>query len=237
KNDTEVCFDEVTALEHYVEICPHEKLYFPRLQTMVNLPGFKKSYVGINGLTRGISQHYSVIDQCDSYQCAIGNASKPSSCYGCGESKIFYARFYDPTAYSGPHPGALLESDWSFWLDPLCKEINTMDGVVQFHAGNPILLCPHKKLIDFVGPQRFLNAVHSYRHNTDPVVEYELKQLTKCKEECKNCHSSFELQLLDEYMSVKSIRLLGKADSPKDPIWLWHQADETNLYLGAAGPT
>lgn len=226
KNETELYIDEATALEYYVEICPHEKLYFPRLQKIVNLPGFKTSTSNteINALTQGSNKHYSAIDEEGTYQCVIQNGDSRSRFYACGEIKFSYARWYDPLKWTGPHPGLLLQSDWYLWLYHFPMEINTLDGVEQFYAANPVSLCPHTKLIDVVGPQRLLNSLQSYRQTLDPVLDYELKHVKKGKEECKYCHSSFQSELRgvgqDTFLGVTCIRLLGKADSPNDSIWL-----------------
>ncbi|KAL8999293.1 MAG: hypothetical protein Q9169_001838 [Polycauliona sp. 2 TL-2023] len=217
KGNIEVCEEEATASsENYVEICPHEKLTFPRLQKIVNLPGFKDSYLGINGLTLSCEEHYSVTQHDNAYQCVIGSADRHSHSHGCGDIKLHYAKVYRPSEYTGPHPGVLLESKWTIWLDQFPKEICTSDGVARFWAERPIFLCPHKGLIDFVGPQRFLDAVdavQAHERNKDPIRDYESEHLIKGKEEC-------------------SVRLLGKANSPKDSIWLCQCAGGSNVAKG-----
>ncbi|KAL8674688.1 MAG: hypothetical protein Q9168_000920 [Polycauliona sp. 1 TL-2023] len=224
KDNVEICTNELTGLEHTVEICPHETLDFARLQKIVNLPGFKDDYNnGINGLTLGCKEHYSATRVQDTYQCVIENADRHSLCHGRGKIRLYYAKVYNPSDYTGPHPGVLLESKWTIWLDTLAKEIKTTGGVVQFWAERPISLCPHKKLIDFVGPLRFLDAVQSCQKKMDPILQYELEHRMKGKEECSSCHTLFDWNLSGSELSslvVSSVRLLGKADSPKDPIWL-----------------
>ncbi|KAI4231200.1 MAG: hypothetical protein LQ349_005758 [Xanthoria aureola] len=220
KDDTESRIDEATALEQYVEVCPHEKLYFPRLQKIVNLPAFKNS-TGINGLTRESTKHYNVTETPDSYHCVVENADDRLPCYAYGEINFFYARWYDSLEWTGPHPGVLLQSDWCLWLEHFPREIATLEGVEQFYARLPVSLCPHTKLIDVVGPQRLLHSIQSYRRILDPVLDYELRRLKPVREECKSCHSSFQVKLFDDgLLRVTCVRLLGNADSPKDPIWL-----------------
>ncbi|KAL9628128.1 MAG: hypothetical protein Q9204_006092, partial [Flavoplaca sp. TL-2023a] len=93
-----------------------------------------------------------------------------------------------------------------------------------FYARKPISRCPHAKFADVVAPQRFLNSIQCYQQNLDPVLDYELKDGKRGKDECKYCQSSFQAEMSgvgDEMgLRVRCIGLLGRADSPKDPIWL-----------------
>ncbi|KAL8789858.1 MAG: hypothetical protein Q9213_000926 [Squamulea squamosa] len=218
KEDTEVYIDEVTALEHYVQVCPHDRLYFPRFQEIVSLPGFKDSYNGVNASSLEASVHHGRTENNDRCTCYLEYAERRSPTYGSGEFTFQYARAYE--RFTGPHRGVLLKCEWCFVLKEF-NDINTTDGVVQFFAIYPIPLCPHKSLLDFVGPQRFLQCVQSYRQSTDPVSNFRLEQSLKDKEDCKFCNTSFAWELdADIGITVRCIRLLGKGNSPKDPIWL-----------------
>lgn len=117
---------------------------------------------------------------------------------------------------SGPHPGLLLQSGWYFGLATFPHEMTTLDDIEQFYARNP--------MYEVVAPQRFLNSIQFYQQRLDPFFDYELKHGKKGKDECKYCHSSFQVEMsgVDDEMGirVRCIRLLGRADSPKDPTWL-----------------
>lgn len=213
--------DEI-AQGHYMEICPHEKLHFSTLQEMVHLPGFKPpKFKRVDGLSCTSSPNHGMFNLTDDgakCYCIIGNPS--STILGVGNFTFGYAGFGE--IFPGPHRGVVLRTNWCFYLEKLTQDIDTVEGVERLLANDPIYLCPHKQLIEFATPQRMLTSIQTCQQEMDPIQKYKLTDSLNTKEVCGHCHTYFYFRLFkdDKQCKVFSIRLLGRAKTPDDPVWL-----------------
>lgn len=217
--DTEVCIDEAIAREYCVELCPHELLLFRAVQGMANLPGFKKwPFEEIAGFNRAVSPHHGIIHEDSSDRSCVCHIdpTDTSRWPHYGKSTFRYG------AFPGLHRGVLLETDWYFELKQFPKDVETTHDVQRIFDSYPqVALCPHHSLLGFADPQRILTAIKSYKRETDPILNRKLEISLESYDVCKHCHSWFRFKLdTDAYFAVSTFRLLGRGQSPKDPIWL-----------------
>ena len=201
----------------YVLLCPHELLSFPRLQAVVKFPKFKKNEKWIPALTTDVSPYHKCQNS-EPCQCYFEN---DGYAWGYGDIKFWYPGYFDD--HPGPHSGVLLESLWVFWLNRFSTALVTVDDVKGFFSHFPVWLCPHKLLIDWVTPERVLTALQNVREKSAyPLETHRREESLANQEKCKKCHTMYIcwLDIYKEMLCVKSIRLLGRAKSAKDPIWL-----------------
>ncbi|KAL9605128.1 MAG: hypothetical protein Q9219_000062 [cf. Caloplaca sp. 3 TL-2023] len=207
----------------YVQICPHERLYFSRFRDVTRLPNLSETPNGISALTNHlVPVHFAEYPE------------------GCDEMLIFpngsffgrgYVRFKFPGSDDDDlrriiprrHQGLLLSSHWMFGLKTSLEGPESVEELNEFMNTCSIQLCSHKLLVDFATPTWVRDVLKAIQeHKGDPVEAYQLEHLLNSKEDCRHCATLFELDvsIYGKYFEVKSKRILGNAKSPNDPIWL-----------------
>ncbi|KAL8963022.1 MAG: hypothetical protein Q9193_000656 [Seirophora villosa] len=197
----------------YVQICPHERLYYPRLQEIANLPRFRKmTKHGIPALKDG--SH-------GSHRCNFWKNSRSKA----GLSGYFQFIYGKNLAYrecAGPHSGLLLDAKWTISFNSFATDVVSVEMLKLEYDGS-VMLCPHVSLSDWVTPEEMLRCLRFCRsENLDPLQIHRRERAFKAKEECRMCHTHFKRHMcvLNRVLTVTSIRYLGQGKSAKDPIWL-----------------
>lgn len=174
-----------SGTEEYVEICPHERLYFSRLREVTKLQNFKNSAIGIPAVTADIHPNHTA----ESGHCRCFLGSPNYDRYGVGNIFFRYARGPIPLSDPAPHPGVLLESKWILRLEGFPKEVVTKQSLEKFFQSLSIKLCPHESLASQVITDRVLLALESVRSipAMDSLAIHRLEQRLKYKERCTKC--------------------------------------------------
>ncbi|KAL8695476.1 MAG: hypothetical protein Q9218_000054 [Villophora microphyllina] len=218
--------DDIDVMENYVQICPHEKLTFRRLQAIRNSRGFKESFQGVCAITEGSDPHHVVT--------GAGTASwqdKPSYIYrknGSGRSwcstECSLQECYVVNYMGGHYKGVRLRSEWIFWLDDAFPDgIHSPADMQQLLKDlHPQLwLCPHMTLDNCVTSEVLFQALKVGKHG-DPTMSAKVKETFIRQGDCSFCYTEFchNICCAKNYFRVRSFRFLGKAKSSKDPVWL-----------------
>ncbi|KAL8709127.1 MAG: hypothetical protein Q9220_006148 [cf. Caloplaca sp. 1 TL-2023] len=220
--------EDSTGTGEYVQICLHERLYFPRLQRINALTRLKDSDSGLPAL----SERDPCLDH-GAYEPLDDDAREGNSvcmfrnypgkgCFAVGSFRYTYPRFYGSNASPTQYPGVVLWADWTLRLHRFPRDLASLDTVNEVFAENPVFLCPHTRLIDLVGPERVLKGIQVATTIQDPITAWEVEEPSHFDKSCKHCHTMFyvEAELSERILVVRAERLLGKAKSSKDPIWL-----------------
>ncbi|KAI4198604.1 MAG: hypothetical protein LQ350_005195 [Teloschistes chrysophthalmus] len=211
------------VIENFVRICPHENLSFSRFQRIKNLAGFKDSFNGVNLLGEACGAHPTMTgltlpDWNHQHGCVL-KASDGEQYFGVSKSCL--QRGIVSHVVYAPLDGAVLRTDWVFWLDLLPPESVSVQGVQQVFVRHPIL-CEHMDLLEWVTPKVLVQAAQCCRHSTDPVSMKALEQTFFRSERCGSCNTWFEQRVSIGRKSLRIIsrRYLGKAKSAKGGNWL-----------------
>ncbi|KAL8695475.1 MAG: hypothetical protein Q9218_000053 [Villophora microphyllina] len=223
KEDIEEDAGTPTVVENYVRICPHENLSFSRFQRTRNLPGFKESFQGVHILGDASGAHpkmttLSLPDWNHTHSCVF-ETSDGEEYFGVAKCCLQNGKVFGD--YNGPQSGAVLRTDWIFWLHRLPEESVSVEGMRQIFDEHPFL-CEHMNLPEWVTPKLLVRAVQCCRNNKDSVGMEVLQGSFFRKETCASCNTWFQHRIVlnNKSFQVTSKRYLGKAKSAKDPVWL-----------------
>ncbi|KAL8953655.1 MAG: hypothetical protein Q9222_000492 [Ikaeria aurantiellina] len=220
--------DDKEDLGGYVEICPHERLYFPRFRRISALTRLKHKDSELPALSEENPHQEHIIstvtvadDEAWKGKVVCYPTDLPDEgTFAQGQFRYTYPQWYEQ--FSGPYPGVLLKSMWSLWLDQFPHAPTTLAAVEDFFVAHPIFLCPHTRLVDLLAPERILRGIQIATESQDPVDTWEFEESAKFEKTCKHCHTFFRgwASFGSKGYFVSTTRLLGKGKSPKDPIWL-----------------
>ncbi|KAL8702933.1 MAG: hypothetical protein Q9201_003887 [Fulgogasparrea decipioides] len=210
--------DEPAVLEDYVRICPHENLTFSRLQAITTLPGFKDSCQGVPAITEASDKCHKVTGSGSAGwwdKCSCVGEIDEGKAIGQAEHSLQHVH------WSKQYSGVQLKSVWYLWLDKFPEEFASPQGVQKL-CQTHLLLCPHWELIDWITPELVIRALKYVPQETDPVTADRVQNKFSRSGYCSCCHTVFDLDIHihKQYLRVSSHRLLGKAQSAKDPVWL-----------------
>ncbi|KAL8699090.1 MAG: hypothetical protein Q9201_006196, partial [Fulgogasparrea decipioides] len=227
-NDVEESVDKTTVTENHVQICPHEKLSFSRLQAIKSLPGFKDSFEGVPALTEGFNSLHKVtgwgsLNWKDKCSCVI-KAGNSNYLVSTEVSLRNVQVGEDYWGYMKPdYTGVQLRTEWFFWLDYFPEELTSPESLVQLFKKKQYLhLCEHHLLIDWVTPELLARSLKFGGQRMDPTIVDRVEETFDGQGECESCHTVFSrrFHITKNHFYVTSKRFLGKAKSAKDPIWL-----------------
>ncbi|KAL8733288.1 MAG: hypothetical protein Q9181_003644 [Wetmoreana brouardii] len=173
--DVEESVDKATLTENHVQICPHEKLSFSRLQAIKSLPGFEDSFEGVPALTEGFNSLHRVTgwgtlgwkDKCSCVLVADNKylVSAEVSLRNVRASEDYWG--YMEPGYTGVQ----LRTGWCFWLDYFPEELTSPQSLVQlFKKKHYLRLCEHYWLIDWVTPELLVKSVKLGGQRMDPTI-------------------------------------------------------------------
>ncbi|KAL9586463.1 MAG: hypothetical protein Q9212_000879 [Teloschistes hypoglaucus] len=212
------------VVENFVRICMHETLSFSRFQQIRNLAGFDDSFHGVNLLGEASGAHprmtgLTLPDWNHQHGCVL-NASDGEQYFGVSKSCLQRGTV-SVHWLCAPQDGAVLRTDWVFWLDVLPPESGSVQGVQQVFVHHPFL-CEHMDLLEWVTPEVLVQAAQCCRHSTDPISMEALEETFLRTKTCPSCNTWVEqrISISKKSLRIVSKRYLGKAKSAKDPNWL-----------------
>ncbi|KAL8781792.1 MAG: hypothetical protein Q9203_000110 [Teloschistes exilis] len=211
------------VVENFVRICPHENLSFSRFQRIRNLAGFDDSFNGVHMLGEASGAHPTMTgltlpDWNHQHGCVL-KASDGEQYFGVSKSCL-RKETVSVWVYA-PQVGAVLRTDWVFWLDVLPPASVSVQGVQQVFVRQPFL-CEHMELLESVTPKVMVQAAQCCQHSTDPARMKTLEETFFRTETCRSCNTWFEqrISISKKSLRIVSKRYLGQAKSAKDPNWL-----------------
>ncbi|KAI4110207.1 MAG: hypothetical protein L6R37_000100 [Teloschistes peruensis] len=194
------------VVENFVRICPQENLSFSRFQRIRNLAGFDDSFNGVHLLGEASGAHPTMTGLTlpvwnHQHGCVL-KASDGEQYFGVSKSCL-QKKTVSVWVYA-PQVGAVLRTDWVFWLDVLPPASVSVQGVQQVFVRQPFL-CEHMELLD-----------------TDPARMKTLEETFFRTETCRSCNTWFEqrISISKKSLRIVSKRYLGQVKSAKDPNWL-----------------
>lgn len=155
------------VVENFVRICPQENLSFSRFQRIRNLAGFDDSFNGVHLLGEASGAHPTMTGLTlpvwnHQHGCVL-KASDGEQYFGVSKSCL-QKKTVSVWVYA-PQVGAVLRTDWVFWLDVLPPASVSVQGVQQVFVRQPFL-CEHMELLEWVTPKlwsKLRNAANTAR--------------------------------------------------------------------------
>ena len=194
-----------------VQVCPHEVLSFERLQRILSLPGFKRSYKNLNALAAG-----------PDHELERWNSKNRR----CTPRPIKFDGLHASDNYSFSKESLVLTTQWDPPKRTMESHYSSKSALQEFLQDLDIKLCPHKTFDDPWVIEVLYRAAHPKERLADPLDQWEadakfpIEAVERCKAQCQLCSTKFEMSTFSSLTFLYVTRDLGEGISPSDPVWL-----------------
>lgn len=207
--------------EPCVQLCPHEKLSFERMQRILALPRLDRSPEGIDALGgTAVEQH--ITDSPTSSRTSWRTCQRHK---GPGKETYGTVRLHYVSSSKSGNDGLGMRAAWWPYLDSFNRQGPSQNGLRQRLEDTKIQLCPHKKMSDGWTIDTLYKYICPGSVFMDLVDEWLVKEgvkesVVKSKDDCVYCGTTFEITGSRDFPIINVRRFLGQGIDADDPVWI-----------------